>query len=64
MWDVLETIKSSIVWDFRRALYRASDVSQKKKQNFAGSSGANSPRNQLISGDFCSEKVKIRGKIS
>ena len=35
MWDVLETIKSSIVWDFRRALYRASDVSQKQAK-FSG----------------------------
>ena len=35
---------------------RASDISRKKKQHFAGFSGANSR-------DFRGEKVKIRGKI-
>ena len=35
---------------------RASDISQKKKQNFAGFSGANSR-------DFRGKKVKIRGTI-
>ena len=42
---------------------RASDISQKKKQNFAGFSGANSRKNRPISRDFRGKKVKIRGKI-
>ena len=42
---------------------RASDISRKKKQNFAGFSGANSRKNRPISRDFRGEKVKIRGKI-
>ena len=42
---------------------RASDISRKKKQDFAGFPGANSRKNRLISPDFCREKVKIRGKI-
>ena len=42
---------------------RASDISRKKKQNFAGFSGANLWKNQPISRDFCGKKVKIRGKI-
>ena len=33
------------------AIYRASDISRKKKQNFAGFSGANSQRNRPISRD-------------
>ena len=41
---------------------RASDISWKKKQNFAGFSGANSQKNRPISRDFCGKKVKIRGK--
>ena len=45
------------------AIYRASDISRKKKQNFAGFSGANSRKNQPISRDFRGKKVKIRGKI-
>ena len=59
-------------------LNRASDISQKKKQNFAGFSGANSRKNwpisreksqnsrnsRPISGDFSGRKVKIRRKIS
>ena len=45
------------------ALYRASDISRKKKQNFAGFSGANSRKNQPISQDFRGKKVKILGKI-
>ena len=36
-------------------LYRASDISRKKKQNFAGFSGANSRKNRPISRDFCGE---------
>ena len=57
--------------------FRASDISRKKKQNFAGFSGVNSRKNQPISrekkskfaeksanvGGFSREKVKIRGKI-
>ena len=42
--------------------YRASDISRKKKQNFAGFSGGNSRKNRLISRDFRGKKVKIRGK--
>ena len=34
----------------------------KKRQNFAGFSGANSQKNGPISRDFCGKKVKIRGK--
>ena len=46
-----------------RALNRASDISQEKKQNFAGFSGANSQKNWPISRDFHGKKVKIRGTI-
>ena len=35
----------------------------KKKQNFAGFSGANSRKNRPISWDFHGRKVKIRRKI-
>ena len=42
---------------------RASDISRKKKQNFAGFSGANSRKNRPISRDFRGNKVKIRSKI-
>ena len=56
---------------------RASDISRKKKQNFAGFSGANSRKNRPISPeksqnslkdrpisrDFRGRKVKIRRKI-
>ena len=42
---------------------RASDISRKKKQNFAGFSGANSRKNRPISQDFHGRKVKIRRKI-
>ena len=44
-------------------IYRASDISRKKKQNFAGFSGANSRKNRPISWDFRGKKVKIRGTI-
>ena len=44
-------------------LYRASDILRKKKQNFAGFSGANSRKNRPISRDFRGKKVKIRGTI-
>ena len=36
---------------------------RKKKQNFAGFSGANSRKNWPIMQDFRGKKVKIRGKI-
>ena len=39
---------------------RASDISRKKKQNFAGFSGANSRKNRLILRDFHGRKVKFR----
>ena len=42
---------------------KASDISRKKKQNFAGFSGANSRKNRPISRDFRGRKVKIRRKI-
>ena len=42
---------------------RASDISRKKKQNFAGFSGVNSRKNRPISRDFRGKKVKIRGTI-
>ena len=42
---------------------RASDISRKKKQNFAAFSGANSRKNRPISRDFRGKKVKIRSKI-
>ena len=44
-------------------LFRASEFSRKKKQNFAGFSGANSQKNRPISRDFRGRKVKIRRKI-
>ena len=37
-------------------LYRASDISRKKTQNFAGFSGANSRKNRPISRDFRGKK--------
>ena len=45
-----------------KILSRASDISRKKKQNFAGFSGANSWKNRPISWYFRGKKVKIRGK--
>ena len=42
---------------------RASDISRKKKQNFAGFSGVNSRKNRPISRDFRGKKVKICGTI-
>ena len=44
-------------------LFRASDISRKKKQNLAGFSGANSRKNRPISQDFRGKKVKIHGTI-
>ena len=42
---------------------RASDISPKTKQNFAGFSGANSQKNRPISLDFRGRKVKLGRKI-
>ena len=49
--------------NYNCALSRASDISRKKKQNFAGFSWANSQKNWPISPDFRGKKVKIRRKI-
>ena len=40
---------------------RASDISRKKKQNFAGFSGANSRKNRPISRDFSGKKSIFEG---
>ena len=48
---------------FTSTLVRASDISRKKRQNFAGFSAANSRKNRPISRDFRGKKVKIREKI-
>ena len=48
---------------FFSSLIRASDISRKKKQNFAAFSGANSRKNRPISRDFRGKKVKTRSKI-
>ena len=45
------------------AIVRASDISWKKTQNFAGFSRAKSRKNRLISQDFRGKKVKLCGKI-
>ena len=42
---------------------RASDISRKKKQNFAGFSGANLRKNRPILLDFRGRKVKLGRKI-
>ena len=47
----------------KNSVGRASDISRKKTENFAGFSGANSRKNRPISRDFCGKKVKIRGTI-
>ena len=41
---------------FLGGCFRASDISRKKKQNFAGFSGANSRKNRPISRDFRGKK--------
>ena len=43
-------------------LIRASDISRKKKKNFAGFSGANSRENWPISRDFRGKKSKFAEK--
>ena len=45
-------------------LYRASDISRKKKQNFAGFSGANSRKNRPISRDFRGKKSKFAEQLA
>ena len=47
----------------KHTLIRASDILQKKEQNFAGFSRANSRKNRPISRDFHGRKVKIHRKI-
>ena len=49
---------------YKEAKDRASDILQKKNQNFAGFSRANSRKNWPILRDFRGKKVKIRGQIS
>ena len=58
-WSQSETAKY-----FEWTINRASDISRKKKHNFAGFSGANSRKNRPISRYFRGKKVKIRGTIS
>ena len=53
----------SLQWLQFYCLNRASDISRKKKQNFAGFSGENSRKNRPISRDFRGKKVKIPSKI-
>ena len=54
---------NKVEWMIRVDRDRASDISRKKKQNFAGFSRANSRKNRPISRDFRGKKVKIRGTI-
>ena len=57
-------VVSVISWPFViDLLSRASDISRKKTENFAGFSGASSRKNRPISRDFRGKKVKIRSKI-
>ena len=51
-------------WKYIRTHYRASDISRKKKQNFAGFSGANSRKNRPISRDFRRENKSKFAKKS
>ena len=61
---VLSCEKSLAARSEERQLYsQTSDISRKKKQNFAGFSGVNSRKNRPISRDFRGKKVKIRGTI-
>ena len=59
----LQDVAATWALGFDLPFFRASDILQKKKQNFAGFSGANSRKNRPISWDFRRKKVKIRGKI-
>ena len=45
-------------------LFRASDISRKKKPNFAGFRGANLRKNKPISRDFRGKKVKFAEKLA
>ena len=56
-------IRHRLLFDLLFSTDRASDILRKKKQNFAGFSGANSRKNRPISRDFRGKKVKIRGTI-
>ena len=60
---IFQIADNSYCKSFVNIIYRASDISRKKKQNFAGFSGANSRKNRPISRDFRGKKVKIRGTI-
>ena len=60
---IFQIADNSYCKSFVNIIYRASDISRKKKQNFAGFSEANSRKSQPISWDFCGKKFKIRGKI-
>ena len=51
----------SVIWWLETG--RASDISRKKNQNFAGLSGPNSRKNRPISWDFRRKKVKIGGNF-
>ena len=53
--DSKDTFKLNII-------VRASDISRKKAQNFAGFSGANSRKNRPISRDFRGKKSKFAEK--
>ena len=66
VWEAVGNprITNDILCSTYSKIYRASDISRKKKQNFAGFSGANSRKNQPISRDFRGKKVEIRRKIS
>ena len=49
---ILMCIRHRLLFDLLFSTDRASDILRKKKQNFAGFSGANSRKNRLISRDF------------
>ena len=60
-WGMLSSVSDDLEPDSKN---RASDISRKKKQNFAGFSGANSRKNRPISRDFRGEnKSKFAKKI-
>ena len=50
------------LWGWQVYLFRASDISWKKKQNLAGFSGGNSRKNRLILRDFHGKKSKFAKK--
>ena len=63
--ELLKTVTSlftvHVDWN-QYAFSRASDISRKKKQNFAGFSGANSRKNRPISRDFRGKKSEFAEK--